>query len=45
MDDQPKPPNYEAFSKMLRESIAEENQNITHAEFVAGVQSGTLAAC
>ena len=42
MDDQPKPPNYEAFSKMLRESIAEENQNITHADFVAGVQSGTM---
>ena len=42
MDEEPEGLSYETFSKMLGESIPEANQNTTHADFVAGVQSRTM---
>lgn len=35
-------PNLEAFSEALHEQIAEANEGVTHADFVAGVRSGTV---
>src|SRR4029453_17390701 len=42
MDEQAKFPSYEAFSKMLKESITQANQNVIHADFVVGVHNRTM---
>ncbi|HTG32756.1 MAG TPA: hypothetical protein VLB76_07465 [Thermoanaerobaculia bacterium] len=42
MQDKYDPPSGDSFAKMLEDSIAQANAGVTHADFVAGVQSGTL---
>jgi len=34
--------SHNVFGKMLADSIAQANQNVTHADFVAGVRSGRM---
>jgi hypothetical protein len=42
MQDKYDPPSGDSFAKMLEDSIAQANTGVTHADFVAGVQNGTL---
>jgi hypothetical protein len=39
---EPQRPSSELIAQMMQQSIAEANEGITHAEFVAGAQSGTV---
>jgi hypothetical protein len=39
---EPQRPSPELIAQMMQQSIAEANEGITHAEFAAGAQSGTI---
>jgi hypothetical protein len=39
---EPQHPSPEPIAQMMQQSIAEANEGITHAEFAAGAQSGTI---
>jgi hypothetical protein len=39
---QPQQPSPELVAQMLRQRIADANEGVTHQEFAAGAQSGTI---